>query len=232
LKRKALSVLAGVGAPLILTAHVSASFLGITAVSKPNEFGLIVCSVYAVFDQPGDLMMAVAGTADAPLLIQVEGGGTFYNHAFGGDSAPGTALIAAFPILAYDTFITIGARSSSPDFPDATVITPGFPDGITGTQLFTNESGWAVTPIDPQSDPFNTDYSSGNGEILIAQFATANGTGFSGTMLLRFVTNGSAVQNIQSFFHVVPAPGAVALLGMFSSCGTRRRRRREGRASS
>jgi len=234
LKRRTLSLLAGVGAPLILTAHVSAGFLGITAVSKPNEFGLVVVSVYAVFDRPGeDLMQAVAGTANSPMLIQVEGGGTFYNHAFGSgtDHAPSALLIDAFPSLAFDTFVTIGAKSHSAEFPDATVITPGFP-GITGTQLSTTESGWAVTPIDPQSDPFNTDYSSGNGEILIAQFATADGTGISGTMLLRFVANGGVVQNYLSFYYVVPAPGAIALLGTAGLLGARRRRRREGRASS
>ena len=68
MKIKTLSVLAGVGVPLMLTAHASAGFLGITAVGKPNEFGLIVCNVYAMFDRSGeDLMQAVAGTQKAPL---------------------------------------------------------------------------------------------------------------------------------------------------------------------
>ena len=160
------------------------------------------------------------------MLIQVLGGGTFYNHAFGSGSnhAPNVLLIDAFPSLAYDSFVTIGARSFSAEFPDNTVITPGFPD-LTGTQLFTTESGWAVTPIDPQGDPFNTDYSSGNGQILIGQFATADGTGFSGTMLLRLVANGGVGQSIHSFYHVVPVPGAVGLLGMAALFGARRRRR-------
>jgi len=233
MKRKTLSVLAGVGAPLILTADASAAFLGIKVVSKPNSFGLIVCAVYAEFDRPGqDLMHAVAGTANAPMLIQVLGGGTFYNHAFGsaGNHAPNVLLIDAFPSLAYDSFVTIGARSFSSEFPDNTVITPGFPD-LTGTQLFTTSSGWAVTPIDPQSDPFNTDYSSGNGQILLGQFATTNGTGFSGTWLMRFVGNGVNAQAIQSFFHI-PAPGALGLVCVAALCGTRRRRRRSRRRQS
>ncbi len=225
MKIKTLSVLAGVGAPLILTAGAPADFLGIKAVSKPNEFGLIVCNVYAMFDDPGqDLFWKIAGTADSPLLIQVLGGGTFYNHNFASDTAPSSALVAAFPSLAFDTFVTIGIKQTGL-VNDALVITPGFPAGITGTQLFTDESGWAVTPIDPQSDPFNPNYVAGNGEVLIAQFATADGTGFSGTMLTGGYSNGQSQQWVVSFFHV-PAPGAVALLGVFGLRGRRRRRRR------
>ncbi len=226
MKIKTLSFLAGVSTPLILTTGASAAFLGIKVVSKPNSFGLIVCAVYAEFDRPGqDAMHAVAGTNNAPLLIQVEGGGTFYNHAFGGNTAPNAALIVAFPSLAFDTFVTIGAKTFSPTFPDNTVLTPGFPP-LTGTQLFMNASGWAVTPIDAQGDPFNTDYSSGNGQILLAQFATADGTGFSGTWLMRFVGNGVNAQAIQSFVHIIPAPGAVGLLGVAALFGVRRRRHR------
>jgi len=105
------------------------------------------------------------------------------------------------------------------------VFTPGFPP-LTGTGLFTNSTGWAVSPIDPQGDPFNTDYSSGNGQILLAQFATADGTGFSGTWLMRFVGNGVNAQAIQSFVHIIPAPGAVGLLGVAALFGVRRRRHR------
>ena len=228
MKMKTLSVLAGVGAPLIATASASAAFLGLKAVSKPNSFGLIVVSVYAEFDRPGeDFMRAVAGTANSPMLIQVLGGGTFYNHAFGSDTAPHGALIAAFPSLAFDTFVTVGARQFTPTLPDATVMTPGFPP-LTGTQLFTTASGWAVTPIDPQGDPFNTDYSSGNGQILLGQFATADGTGFNGTWAMRYQSSGQSAQSFQSFVYIVPAPGAVGLLGMAALFGARCRRRLSG----
>ncbi len=231
MKIKTLSVLAGVGAPMILAAHASADFLGINAVGKPNEFGLIVVNVYAEYDRPGDLFSHAGGTVDAPLLIQVLGGGTFYNHAFGGDTAPNSALFGFAPSLAYDTFVTIGIKFTNP-LNDALIITPGFPTGITGTQLFTNASGWAVTPSDPQGDPFNPNYVAGNGQVLIAQFATADGTGFSGTMLVGGVSNGIAQDFVVSFFYVVPTPGAIALLGTAGLLGARRRRRREGRASS
>ena len=64
--------LGGVAAPLILTGSVQAGFVGIKVVSKPNEFGLLVCNLYAEFDRPGeDFFLKVAGTANSPLLIEV-----------------------------------------------------------------------------------------------------------------------------------------------------------------
>ncbi len=226
MKMKTLSVLAGVGAPLVLTAQASAGFLGIKVVSKPNAFGLLACNVYAEFDRPGqDFMEAVAGTPNAPLLVQVLGGGTFYNHAFGGNTAPNAALIAVFPSLAFDSFVTIGAKVTSPAFPDATVQSVGLPQ-IAGTTFATSTEGWAVTPLDPQGDPFNSDYGGpGNGQILIGQFTTTLGfNSIAGTFLVQYVSNGVFGQSVVSFFHV-PTPGALALLGTAGLIGTRRRRR-------
>ena len=226
MKMKTLSMLAGVGAPLIATATASAGFVGINVVAKENAFGLIVCNVYAEFDRPGeDLFSAAAGTAGAPMLIQVIGG-SFYNHAFGTDRPPLTTLVAAFPSLAFDSFVTIGVKQVGPNGQpaDLMTITPGFP-GVTGTSLSTSESGWAITPDQPSADPFNPDFVAGNGSVLIGQFATANGSAISGTLLLQFTSNGQAgAQAVVSFFHV-PTPGALALLGAAGLVGARRRRR-------
>ncbi len=222
MKANTLRMLVGVTAPLILTGSVQAGFLGIKVVSKPNEFGLLVCNVYAEFDRPGqDFFTKVAGTALAPLLVQVIGG-TFYNHLFDGNTAPSTALVAAFPSLAYDSFVTINAKVTSPAFPDATVQTPGLPQ-IAGSVFATTVSGWAVTPIDPQNNPYNSDYGGpGNGQSLFAQFATADGSAIQGTMLVGGVSNGVSFQAIVSFYHV-PGPGALWLLGAAGLLGSRRR---------
>ena len=237
MKATTLRMLVGVMTPLILTGSVQAGFVGIKVVGKPNEFGLIVCNVYIEFDRPGeDIMQSVAGTANAPMLIQVEGGGTFYNHPSAGNTAPLTTLVAFDPIAEFDTFVTIGVKmlnvpvadgGQGPAGPgqneDEVVITPGFP-GLDGTSISTTTSGWAVSPTYPQSDPFNPDFFAGDGNVLIGQFATANGTGISGTMILRFVANGvPGSQNIVSFVHV-PGPGALWLLGATGLLGGRRRR--------
>ena len=242
MKMKTLAMLAGVSAPLIATATAPAGFLGIKVVGKPNEFGLLVCNIYAMFDRPPtpdpdnpgefifhDLMQAVSGTVNAPLLIQVEGGGTFYNHFLGGDQAPLTTLVGAFPIAAFDTFVTIGVKQRiAPGGPgpgqteDLLTLTPGF-GPIEGTQFATTTGGWAIIPDAAQADPFNPDFFAGDGRVLIGQFSTADGTAIRGTMLLQFVSNGVVGQSVVSFFHV-PGPGALWLLGAAGLLGSRRRR--------
>ncbi len=230
MKLKSLSILAGVGAPLILSGSADAGFLGIEVESKENEFGLFVCNVFAVFDRPGeDFMLAVAGTPDAPLDIRVTGG-TFYQSLFGTDQAPPGALIDLFPSLAYDTFVTIGVKQvgqggGNPGQPnDVLGLTAGWP-GFGPSSLKGTDLGWAVTPPDPQGDPFNPMYFPGNGKIIIGQFVTANGTGIMGTMLLQYISNGVVGQTVVSFDHQIPAPGALALLGIAGLLGARRRRR-------
>ena len=145
MKVKTMALLAGASAPLILSGSAWGGFVGTKATSKPNEFGLLVVNVYAVFDRPdpgdgsGDHMISVAGTPNAPLNIEVIGG-TFYNNPFGGDQAPHDHLLAAFPSLAYDTFVTIGVKVAGA-VKDTLTITTGFPIGITGSSLNTTTSG-------------------------------------------------------------------------------------------
>ena len=223
MKIKALSLLAGVGAPLIMTAVSDAGFVGLKTTMKDNPFGLLVVNVYAIFDRPGeDAMVAVAGTPQNPLNVVVEGG-VFYNSPFGNDHAPSPGFILVFPSLAFDTFVSIGKKTSAGD---TTLITPGFPAGIAGSVFTTDSSGWAVTPFSPQANPFDPVNSfPGTGQILIAQFSTADGTEIHGTLLLKFISNG--VQGVQAYvgFTSIPAPGALALLGVAGLIGTRRRRR-------
>ena len=226
MKIKTLAVLAGVGAPLILSGSVSGEFVGITTTSKPNPFGLLVVNVYANFDSPGeDHMVGVAGTPLSPLHIWVEGG-VFYNHPFGSDLAPPGGFLEIFPSLAFDTFVTIGKKTSAGD---ATLISPGFPE-LTGPSLWTVSAGWVVTPNNPQGNPFDAVNSfPGNGQVLIGQFSTADGTGIGGTMLLKIGPGGT--QAYVSFF--LPSPGTLAMMGMTGVAGlfgTRRRRpHRRGR---
>ncbi len=237
MKMRTLAVLAGVATPLIATASASAGFIGIKATSKPNIFGLLVVNVYAIFDRPdpgdgsGDHMVAVAGTPNAPLVIQVTGG-TFYNHPFGNDHPPLAILVNTFPSLAYDTFVTIGVKKVGDPtvFPgaqpaDTLTITTAFPIGITGSVLETTRSGWVVVPNAPQGDPFDAVNSfPGNGQILIGQFSTADGSAIRGTMPLQYVSNGFTEQSFETFF--VPGPGGWPAVALVCGLGAQRRRGR------
>ena len=229
MKIKTLSVLAGLSAPLILTGSSDAGFVGIKVVGKDNPFGILVCNVYAIFDRPGeDRMEAVAGTPNTPLQIDVIGG-TFYNTPnVGSDYAPSTFLISIFPSLAYDSFVTIGVKAvgTAPGAQpkDNLTISPGYPPPV-GKGKFTTESGYGLSSLAPQRDPFDPVNSfPGNGQIIIGQFSTANGTGISGSFLIQYTSNGVQFQqSAVSFFHV-PGPGALALLVTAGLLGTRRRR--------
>ncbi len=227
MKIQTLAVAAGVSAPLILSGSASGDFVGITTTSKPNAFGLLVVNVYAEFDQPGeDHMIAVAGTPNAPLLIEVIGG-TFFQQPAGSDQAPSEFLVSIFPSLAYDSFVTIGIKVLGDGVVDALALTPTWP-GFGASTLAISTDGWAITPDNAQGNPFDAVNSyAGNGQVLIGQFSTADGTAIGGTMLLKYVGNGTPVNRIVSFFHV-PSPGALAMMGVMGVAGlfgTRRRRR-------
>ena len=216
-----LVIAAGVSAPLILSGSASGGFVGITTTSKPNVFGILTVNVYAEFDRPSeDHMLAVTGTPNAPLRIEVIGG-TFYQHAFGSDRPPADAF-NKFPSLHFDTFVTIGVKhfpNFQPD--DQMVLTTNWP-GFGASTLETSDAGWAITALDPQGDPFNPLYFPGDGRVLIGQFSTVDGVGIEGTMLLQYISNGVTVQSVESFFHV-PGPAALALFGLAGLMGTRRR---------
>ena len=212
MKVKALAVAAGASAPLILAGSAPAGFTGISTASKPNDFGIFVVNVYATFDRPGeDLMVIVAGTRDNPLSVRVEGG-TFFQHPMGSfDRAPLGAQIDIFPDLRYDTFVTIGVKQVGPSADgnpgqpfDHLTLTPGWP-GFGPSNLELTNAGWVSELNNRQSDPFDPVFFPGDGRILIGQFSTADGAGISGTMLLRFISNGVWDEAVVTFDHSVPA---------------------------
>ena len=221
MKVTTLRMIVGLTTPLILAGSVQAGFTGISTVSKPNPWGILTVNVYAEFDRPGeDHMLGVAGTPNAPLRIEVIGG-TFYQHAFGSDRPPAD-VFNNFPSLYFDTFVTIGVKhwpNFQPD--DQMILTLDWP-GFGQSTLATSHEGWAVTPIDPQGDPFDPLYFAGDGRVLIGQFSTFDGSAIQGTMLLSFLSNGGYAQSVVSFYHV-PGAGAWAMLGTIVLLGSRRR---------
>ncbi len=247
MKMKTLSVLAGVGAPLILTATAQAGFLGIELVTKEVPLGigidgLLVCNIYAVFDNSSldqngirnDHMNAVAGTPGSQLTYQVIGG-TFYQNPFGpfANSAPNSGLFGLYPSLAFDTFLTIGAKAFGPGFPpggDQMVFTPNFPSFGPSSLRVTN-GAYAVNPTQNQGDPFDPQWAGGaDGRVLIAQLSTLDGTGISGTMVVQYTSDGKGGQQKVSFLRV-PSPGALAVLGA-AYVWPRRPRSRTSRSGS
>ena len=228
MKAKTLSLLAtaGFGGAMLLTQAAPAAFVGLEVESKPNAFNLSVCNVYATFDNSNDGAYAVAGTPGSPLSVEVIGG-DFYQNAFGTDLSPNPALLTPFPSLAYDTFVTIGMKTSAND---GTGLPPGWPGfgaselPVAGDPAATN-MGWFVTPDAVQS------FAGAELRVLIGQFSTEAdlsviGNAIQGTFLLSMVSDGvTGYSETVSFYHgAVPAPGALALLGLAGLVSRRRRR--------
>jgi hypothetical protein len=155
--------------------------------------------VYAEFDNPGgDWMQAVAGTPMAPLSLTVVGG-TFWNHANGGDTAPTTAMIGVYPSLAFDSFYTIGMKAVAAGAADFTYLL-NMPE-LTGSQISTANGGWAIIQSESgQGNPFDPVHSfPGNGRILIGQFSTTDGSKIVGSFLMQFVSDDVVMQAVASF---------------------------------
>ncbi len=238
MKFSALSILAGAGVPLILSGTAGAGFVGITSSSKLGTYKgqtVCACNIFALFDRPGqDRFLSVDGTPNSPMAFEVLGG-TFFQHPLGGDTAPNAALVAAFPSLAFDTFVTIGVKKvgapgGQPG--DSLVLTPGWP-GFEPNFLGGNNIGWAVTQVMPQSDPFNPDFVNGNGAVLIGQFATLNphpGGAVAGMFRILVISNNVGTQINIPFLHhdffpkCIPGSGALGLLATAGLLGKRRRR--------
>jgi hypothetical protein len=218
MKVKTLSVMAGLGGSLLLGSAAQAAFTGLAVESKDNTFGIFNCNVYACFDDPLDRGYAVAGTPGNPLNIEVTDG-TFYQNAFNvAPTAPAMAFFPSFPSLEFDTFVSIGTKvaeggvvSLSPGFTNASF----GPSSLTGTNI-----GWFVTPVDALAVP------DADGKVFLGSFSTQDGTQIVGSLLLQWDdANGTTSQTVATFDHQVPAPGALALLGMAGLMGARRRRR-------
>jgi len=185
-----LGLVAGAGA-LIAVCPATATLTGIVVETETHDPGLVTCRVFAEFSEPGgDRLVAVFGTVGSPLQIDVAGG-TFYQHAFGSDLPPHDHLLAIFPSLAWDTFVTIGMEINNGG--EATLLMPPWP-GFGSSTLTTTDSAWVITPVDAQGAPDT------GGRVLLGQF-TSDGTGIVGRFLIQFITGGVHMQAAVGFCH-------------------------------
>lgn len=244
MKVKNLHVLAGLGGSLLLTAGASAAITGITAELQDFSGGYeladgstgggttaTVGGAFAAFDAVWDVYRlwatvdsalstvgGIGGSVDNNIdfIIDAGDGGVFYNHpVFDSDSSQNPALFNAFPTAAFDTFVTIGVAdgSSSPLITEPNNEFNGFQSSIS-----CQNCGWTTTP----AAGFGV-VSDGDGglRVLLGQFTVMEGSVFSG--------QGNVAGGGQIVFDtwgpgVVPAPGALALLGVAGLAGSRRRR--------
>jgi uncharacterized protein (TIGR03382 family) len=174
-------------------------------------------NIYACFDDATDRALSVTGASLSPL-----GGHQFYQNAFGSATEPSPALVAVFPDLAFDTFVTIGLKLQGPPGTPVTALEPG--SSMTGTGF---TGGWFTDGDAPQGSPQPIIGQPGF-YVLLAQLTIENptasaGVGGSMTVAWKTATSGAQFSEV-SFEHFIPAPGALALLGLAGLAGSRRRR--------
>ena len=173
----------------------------------------------------GSRIDAVFGNSVGNLSIEVDGG-SFYQNALGGPTS--TAINSAFfplaPSLEWDSYVTVGALySDGTPFGNNALLDIGIDwtsfEG--GGELATDNGSWFVTPVDAQGEEQG-------GRVLIGQFTVVGGTGNGYADLLGQISiqgkdaDGVTFQELGATW--VPAPGAIALLGLAGVCSRRRRK--------
>lgn len=242
MKKKALSVLAGVGGAMILSSAAEASYQGLITVSAGDHLvnGISRTSwrVYAMFSDPGDFLTSVAGSPTLGNMqiqsrnpLNVAPGGNFVNPAGGGSTAPTFKNLGTQ--VEWDTFVDIGLASVPYATIDETGLSPGFTGVGSVSSVNTNNAGWFTAGPKPQGMAGNGTANVGGSAhwgVLMMQLTVNTGNHVAGTVAIGGSNNNplagsttfqtSADQTFASF----PAPGALALLGLAGVVSSRRRR--------
>ena len=211
------SIFAGTVATLALAAAASASpYQGVSMELIDNN-GAIAGDTYRLFVNldAGARVDAVYGNAANTLTIAVDGG-SFVQSGFAGATSQGnnSAFWAMFPSMEYDSLVTIGLLDAAGNALGDIGI--DFSNFEAGGALVTDNGSWFVTPDDAQGAEIG-------GQVLIGQFTVTAGASITGQVSLQGKDADGNTWNADGVTWV-PAPGAIALLGMAGLAGRRRRR--------
>ena len=217
-------ILSGVGS-LILASAASAGYAGLSAETSSHSgtnvlgqsWSLDVVRIFVDLENAGDRLDAVYGSEANGLVIGTTA--EFYQNAAGGDSSLqiNAALFGVYNSVEYDTFVTIGSYNSTGD----ALLVQAVDFSNFSTEVTTDNGTWVVTPDDIQGE-------GAGGLVMIGQFSFAAGTGGLDSMYGNVNLQGSSadgtVWEALDQWVEVPAPGALALLGLAGLAGRRRRR--------
>ncbi len=215
----------------IAAASASAGFHGITAdltavngvVGNWDPPETWTARVYAELDA-GDQLLDVFGTSDSPMYWAAQS--QFYNHYAGGptslDIDPNT-----YPDhvdLPYDSWFTIGADSMYDN--SLQIENVSFSAFNNGSALYVLDGGWSVSEASGQGAV--EEGPDGTWRVLLAQLTVLGdfdvsilgSAGFSG---VGADGNGWSVEGHEFTIGFVPAPSALAVLGLYGLASRRRR---------
>jgi hypothetical protein len=216
----------GAACTLMATTAASADVSGIEIDSLGNMGNGETYRMYALVGA-GERVDAVFGNSAGSMTIGTADGMSFYQNSYGGPTSTScnSDFFLLAPELEWDSYVTIGAiyANGSP-FANNALLDIGidWTDFNAGGDLAGIDNGsWFVTPADAQGGEVG-------GRVLIGQFTVVGGTGNGYADLVGQVSiqgknaDGSTYQSMSVGW--IPAPGALALLGLAGLAGRRRRR--------
>lgn len=252
MRKNLLPITAGVLGSLALAVSASADFTGFVAEMKGTfdtdtdifggpPVGLVdVWNIYATFDNPDDSLNGIfvlkefgqqmVHSSDTGTAFDGLGGG-FWNWVLGGNTPLNAGGVYDLnpDAAGADTYLSIGLKAGDFAFggdaaffgPDhqAVLVASGIMNGsgVISGEDFT----YVATPDDEQT------YPDVKGRVLVLNIAVLSGENASGLWNIQWgnVPAGGGGQAIGAMWTTVPAPGALALLGLAGLAGARRRRR-------
>jgi hypothetical protein len=203
----------------LIASSAMADYTGLTSVNVDNGDGTWTAQIYANFSAATDELDAVFGDAQNALSISTSG--SFYQNALGGATSTSInpALIPLFPSLALDSWVTIGLSDQT----DNALLNIGidFSGFEAGGSISTDNGSWFATPDDPQV------LAGADLRVLVGQF-TMMGMDDNVSGVLNLQGKAGDFETFQARdqafdFSMVPAPGALALLGLAGVASRRRR---------
>lgn len=225
---KRLSIFAGTVGTIAIASTAMAGLNGLSYDIHGMDLvdGTYTIRMYANMDA-GDRLDAVYGNSSSGFMISMlDGASTYQNATYGGPTSKSinSAFFPIVPSLEWDSYVTIGCLYSDGTpfdnnaLQDIGIDWSGFEAG--GDVSSTNGT-WFITPADAQGGEMG-------GRVLIGQFTIYSG---SGMYDMQFDAgfqgkdaDGVTWNSAGSIMVAVPAPGALALLGLAGIAGRRRRR--------
>ena len=224
---KVLSVFAG---SLMLAGVANAAYMGLYSEEYTNAAyeapaGTITYRLYATFDNEMDQLVGMGGSEEQPWYLHTNT--EFYNDLVFGDFwAHNGALDAAFQYLHYDSYWTIGTDDSAAGAALG-IAFPGEQPIWDETHWFADDGGVYRPPDDPLSfGVWNADlelYTVMMGQFTFIPDAGPDTLYAQGAVKMNMVSDGEQLNIYKEFTIPVPAPGALALLGLAGLIGRRRR---------
>jgi len=213
----------------------SAAFTGLTAdligvnmvqsvPGQPDQPDTWTARIYAEFTAADHLVALYGDGANAMLFANDS---QFYQNTFGGPTTQDidAGLFGALPDLQYDSWLTIGLDSQDGNaLQDIGISWGGF---NTGSPLYVIDGAVFTTPDDLQG--VAADDGGGSYRVLIAQLTVFGSPqtkiwGQTNLTWLDAITGEAMSDFVEFSFANIPAPGALALLGLAAITGTRHRR--------